>query len=156
MRNPITETSDNRGQLAWKVGNTAFTDLHVWQHVQFHANITSSTLSWGYDTLRIRPLHHPYAYEFTYMQWNLAVNMTTLLNASVSWSHGQMCANVTDSQFTFLCLCVCVCACVCMCVIMEVSSTVCNGCDPLKLHCHPLQFQQPSSHAKSDSLNHKV
>ena len=47
-----------------------------------------------------------------------------------------------------VCVCVCVHACMCSCVhacvIIKVLGMVHNGYDPLKLHCYPLGFQQPS------------
>ena len=57
--------------------------------------------------------------------------------------------SLTDSQFlSCVCVCVCVCAracvCACMHVFDEVAGMVDNSCKPLKLHCDPLGFQQPS------------
>ena len=46
----------------------------------------------------------------------------------------------------------CVSVCMCVPVKIKVSSSVGNGCDPLKLLCDPLEFQQLS---QSDPLNLK-
>jgi len=41
--------------------------------------------------------------------------------------------------------------CVCVCVYVRVVfGTIGSGCDLLKLHCDPLEFQQPSLHTKLD------
>lgn len=47
----------------------------------------------------------------------------------------------------------CVWVCVCTSVINKPFSTGGNGSDPLKTHCEPLGYQQPSLHIKSEFLD---
>ena len=72
---------------------------------------------------------------------------------------------------TWVCVCVCVsewvseweCVCVCVCARTHVCLYTCinqnmvsNGCDPLRLSCDPLGFQQPSIQARSAPLKLRV
>lgn len=74
-------------------------------------------------------LSYVYTHDLNQMHWNFF--SSTHLQY---WSVPQFCQCYTLSVF-FLYGC------------------ICNGCNPLTLHCDPLGFEQPSLHTKPDHIN---